>query len=240
MRQPTVLETKPERPPRVGFALPRDILIAPARAFAEIAATHEWLPALLIIAVSTAVGITLLLPAELHLIDVQARSDPSLSNASAAQLASMHQSVIAQNLLTGTLSQVLVCSLIAFALTTAARIRGLATPYAAFFSLAANCSIPMALGTIVQGAIVRLHDPATITNAIQLLTAYPLTLASVAPLTNDRQAQFLSEFDPFFLWSFVLLGYGYAALTATKLQNALFLSFGIGLGVVLLFLFIQQ
>ena len=123
----------------------------------------------------------------------------------------------------------------ALVLTTFARIRGTATSFSVQFSLAANAGIPAALGSVLQGLAVRLHDPSSYHTIAQLALALPLNLAVLAPHGTDREIAFLSTFDVFTVWSLILIGYGFAALARVRLVTALSLSFAVALGLALIF-----
>ncbi len=227
-------------PPRAGFALPRDILIAPARAFAAIKARPEWLPAALVVLILSLAGLAMIAPA-LALVTV------ALVNASVApgthptaqNITDAIRDVQLNELFNQTFLQLAAWTLTAMVLTTAARIRGQATRFATFFSLAVNCAVPTALGFALGALNVRLHDPAHYVNVTQLNTALTLSLAALDPHGSSRQVAFLTQFDVFFFWTGLLVAYGYMAISGEKLLRALFLSFGIALSLSLLSIAVQ-
>ncbi len=226
--------------PRAGFALPRDILIAPARAFAAIKARPEWLPAALIVLMLSSAGAVMIAPALAHVTKATlAASGAPGSSVPAQTVADAIKQDQVILLFNQTFIQLAAWALTAMVLTTAARIRGQATSFATYFSLAANCGIPMALGFALDASIIRLHNPASYVNLNQLNTAFPLTLAVLDPHGTTAQVGFLSQFDVFFLWTGLLVAYGYMAISGEKPVRALFLAFGIALSLSLLSIAVQ-
>jgi len=223
--------------PRAGFALPRDILIAPARAFAEIKARPEWLPAALIVLVLSIVGTILAAPALAHITNAAiAPSRAAGSNISIQSVDTAIKEELLQLFFNQTLFQLATWGLTAMVLTTAARLRGQATPFATYFSLAANCGVTTAVGFAIEALSVRLRDPNSFANLNQFNTAFPLTLASLDPHGSTTKIAFLAQFDIFFLWTGLLIAYGYMAISGEKPLRALFLAFGITFSLSLLVL----
>ena len=227
--------------PRAGFALPRDIVIAPARAFAAIKARPEWVPAALIVVILSLAGTVLIAPALAHVTisELTARLAPGTRPSPQAVSEAITEGQVSI-LFSQTIQQLAAWTLTAMVLTTAARIRGQATSFVTFFALAVNCAVPMALGFALETLIIRLHNPAHYVNWNQLYTAFPLTLAVLDPHGTPAQIGFLSQFDVFFFWTGLLVAYGYIALSGDKLIRALILAFGVGLSLSLLPLLISS
>jgi hypothetical protein len=238
---PPADEAAQPRAPRAGFALPRDILIAPLRAFAAIKARPEWLPAAFVVLVLSVIGTILIAPALAHATNsAVAASRAAGDNVPVRDVDRAIKEELATLLFGQTLEQLAVWGLTAMVLTTAARLRGQATSFSTYFALAVNCGIPTAVGFALQGSIIRLHNPASYANLNQLNTAFPLTLAVLDPHGSPSQVAFLSQFDVFFLWTGLLVAYGYMAISAEKPVRALFLAFGVQFALVLLTAAVQQ
>jgi hypothetical protein len=227
---------KAGRPPRVGLGLPRDILIAPGRAFAAIGANPEWLPAYLVIAVVGLLSVALMGPAIVSVLssptaDGSAPAIPHEAKAAAA---------VSTQLLTGAALQevfipLLMIGLTASALTIVARLRAQTTPYLQFVSLAANCLIPTAISTLINALAVRAHEPTGFHDIRSLLLPVPDNLGIFADPHNDREVNFLARFDIFDVWSYVLLGFGVANFTQIRLTAALAIAFALDFAFALIF-----
>ncbi len=235
-----VEEPAQAKPPRAGFALPRDILIAPARAYASIMARPEWVPAAIVVLLLSAIGTVLIAPSIAHITNAAATAISAPGTRMTAQAVdSAIKDELVQVFFQQTFQQIAEWSLTAMVLTTAARLRGQPTSFATYFSLAANCGITTALGFALQAALIGVHDPASYVNFDQLNTAFPLNLAVLDPHGTPVQIAFLAQFDIFFLWTCLLVAYGYMAISGEKPLRALFLSFGISLSLSLLLLALQ-
>ncbi|HMD02017.1 MAG TPA: YIP1 family protein [Candidatus Baltobacteraceae bacterium] len=221
--------------PRAGFALPLDILIAPQRAFRTIAATREWLPAALVIVVLAAIGTALIAPAVAHVAKAQLIANQH-GHPSDKELAGAARTDIVLTFLSGTVLQVFPLTLTAMVLSTAGRLKGQTTPFLTYFALNVNCAVPAALGAVLQSLFIRAHDPASYVNNAQLALAVPLSLAAFVPHGSQREVLFMAQFDVFFLWTALLIAYGYMAISGAKLLSALFLSFGIGFALCVYYL----
>jgi len=219
--------TTDEPPRRAGLSLPRDIIIAPGRAFAKIGATHEWLPAYALIVVASLVTTALVAPALLHIAAVTPPPPGERAPHTPAALAAAQRGLLASYAVGQVAIPLLLILLTASALTTVARFKAQTTPYVTYLALAANCMVPSYIGVLVTALGIRAHDPATFSNVQSLLVAVPTNLAVFANAGNAREVTFLARFDLFDVWSYVLLAYGFAALTPVKFVTALALAFGL-------------
>ncbi len=230
---PSPSEVEGEQPQRAGFALPRDMLFAPARAFRSVVATREWLPAFLIVVSIGFASVALMAPA-ISNVAVEAVKHDRTALASARDLADVRQTALALLVVQATLFPVFMWAFTASILIMIARFRGAAASFATFFSLAANAGVATSIGVLLTGLAVRLHDPNSYHTWGQLALALPLNLAVFRPHGADRELAFLSNFDIFMIWTLVLIGYGFAQISHLRLIPALSISFGIGLALVIL------
>lgn len=210
-----------------GFALPRDIVINPKRAFATIAATNQWIPGYAIVVVGGLVTSALISPALLHIAAITPPPPGEIAPRTPAAIQSAQRLFVASYAFGQIAISLLLILLTASALTTVARFKNQTRPYVAYVALAANCMIPSVIGGLVMAIGIRAHDPSSFANLHALLVAVPTNLAVFANPGNDREVAFLSRFDLFDVWSYVLLAYGFAALTPVKFITALSLAFGL-------------
>jgi hypothetical protein len=230
-------DPRAERPPRAGLALPRDILIAPKRAFARIVASPEWLPAYVLIAGAGLLAAFLMGPAIVHLAALPSGEGGASASApqTPAALAAASRAIMAEVALQEVLVPLLMIGLTATALTLVARLRAQPTPYLIFVSLAANCLMPVALGSLVGAAGVRLHDASSYHDVRSLLLAVPDNLAVFANPHNEREVEFLARFDIFDVWAYTLLGFGISAFSQIRLTAALAMAFSLDFAFSLMF-----
>jgi hypothetical protein len=229
-------EPEARRVPRAGLGLPRDILIAPERAYARIAIRPEWLPAYLLIAALGLVAAALMGPAVAHVASlppagtgVAAGPHDPAAQAAAARL------IVAEVAIQEVLVPLLMIGLTATALTLFVRLRSQPTPYLVFVSLAANCLMPVAIGELVSAAGIGLHPAAGYHDLRSLLLAVPDNLGVFADPRNEREVDFLARFDIFNVWAYVLLGLGFATFAQIRLTTALALAFSLDFAFALMF-----
>jgi hypothetical protein len=218
---------RPERRPRYGVSLVRDIVIAPSVAFDKIAASHEWLPTYGIIVIASVIATLLYAPALLHIASVAPPPPGEAVPKTPSALADASRRLVASYAVGQAVMPLAYMLLTASALATVARFKGLTAPYVLFLSLAANCMVPSVLGGLLSGMLVRLHDPASFHNLRALLLAVPTNLAVFAAPGNDREVAFLSHFDVFDIWAYVLLAFGFVRLVPVSFTTALVVAFGI-------------
>lgn len=215
---------------RGGFSLPLDIVVAPARAFCTIEATREWLPAYVIIVALALLQLYLLAPGLAHVIAVQAHAGAAAAPARTAMLAEIMSQVVL-----GTVGPFVMWGFVAMLLSAAVLGTGGGLGrFATFFALCMNCAVPAAIGGVVSALAVRLQDPAAFRSVSDLLLAAPISLAALRPHGGAREIAFLGYWDAFTLWSLVLLGYGFAALSKVRPVPALLFALAIGLSFALM------
>jgi hypothetical protein len=214
-------------PPTLDLGAVRDIVIAPKRAFAAIEERPNWPVAYFVYALLTVAGSLLAAPALLHVTIALASVDPMAAGRSAAELAKAARSALASQILSSLIAPLLMWNIAAMSVVLLAR-TGLAA-YPRLLALNAYGSIPAALGTVAFGLGLRLHPAGNFANVADLYRALPFSLAAFARHADERQLSFLGFWDPWQLWSLLLIGYGYAAFLKLDLTLALALSFGIGL-----------
>jgi hypothetical protein len=218
-----------ERSTRGGFALPLDIVVAPARAFRAVEATREWLPAYVILVALSLLQLYLIAPGLAHVIAVQTHAAQTAPLASKVMLAQVMSQVALSTIGPFVMWGFVATLLSAAALGTGG---GLAR-FATFFALCMNCAVPAAIGGVVTALLIRLHDPAAFRSLSDLLLAAPISLASLRPHGAAREIAFLGYWDAFTLWSLVLLGCGFAALAKVRPVPALLFALAIGLSFAL-------
>ncbi|MBD5635506.1 MAG: YIP1 family protein [Candidatus Eremiobacteraeota bacterium] len=226
MRLSPTPETPGARAPWLGLRLPFEMLTAPRRAFADIVARPEWLSAYAVLLVSGLVYLSLIAPASIHLETVLPPPD-GFSGKTALDLKSEIGLFLTNEAFAQAISPLFAMALTATVLGAVARFKGVALPFTAYFSLAANCLVPTALGSLLSGTITALHPAASYHDYRALVTAVPLNLAVFADPARTNEALFLGGFDLFALWSAVLLAYGFAAMVPVKFGTALGISFGL-------------
>ncbi len=221
------LPEPPSDSERPGLLAPlRDVFIAPARAYAALAARPAWLPAFAVVFASSVVYLALAAPAVTHLAALATAGGKS-HGASAADAASAAKVGLTNDLLVAALGPLAGWSITATLLATIARWKNQTTPYVAFFALCAVCSLPAALGNIIEGIGVALRGAHGIATWKALAAALPDNLAVFAASRNDREVSFLSNFSFFEIWSTLLLAFGFVALAQVRPVTALLVTFGL-------------
>jgi hypothetical protein len=230
---PSPTEVEGEQPLRAGFRLPRDMIVAPARAYRAVAATREWLPALLIVVSIGFASVALAAPAISNVAVETAKQDRT-ALLSARDLADVGRTALAFLVVQTTLYPAFGWLFTASTLAVIARFRGVPASFSTFFSLAANAGVVASFGSLLQGLALRLHDPGTYHTWAQIALALPLNLAVFTPHGTDREIAFLENFDLFTAWSLVLVAYGFSEIAHVRPIVALSISFGIALALVIL------
>jgi hypothetical protein len=227
-------EPIPEIVPRRGLALLVDILIAPRRAYATIALTGEWWPAAVVVLVCVVASDLLPLPAIVHVGAVTGHKPLPLSGrtiaiaASYAAVAFLWQ-LFSWNVVASLYANFCVAGRPAFALM-----------HRLFFALAANATVPAALGALAGAIAIRLHDPNSYQSASQLVNALPISLAVFANPKNVSEVSFLSNFDVTTVWSVLLVAFGGRAIGGIKLVPALIVPLAVVLLWAVLMIFQTQ
>ena len=226
----------PESPgapaPWHGLRLPLDILIAPARAFAEIAVFPEWLFAYAIVVASGGIALALTLPAVSHLV----LTSPALLDdvgKPVSQVMADLQTAVYIDVAQVVFAPLFAIGVTATILTVIARNKGAETSFRVYLALASNCLMPTAIGSLLGAIAVAIHPPASFADFRAISIALPDNLAVFAAPNNPRETDFLSHFDIFTVWSTILLAFGFAASTPVKFATALSVAFAITFALAL-------
>ncbi len=215
-------------------------MVAPGRAFASIAERPNWGIAYGVIALITIAGFLLAAPALLHVTIVAlAAASPGGAARPAAELAKAARQNLAEQAISSLIAPLLLWNVAAIGVALFARGDAPLAAYPRLLALNAYGSIPAALGTLAFGIGLSLHPAGNFATVADLYHAVPLTLAAFARHADERQLNFLGFWDPWQLWSLIVIGYGYSAFLKLNLTAALTLSFTIGL-VYALFVSISQ
>lgn len=221
---------------RFDFRSIRDIVIAPNAAYDRIAAAPQWLPPFAVIVVANVIAAVLYAPAILHVIAVTPPPPGEAAPATGVAIAAASaRSVTAYAVVQAVLMPLALLLLTASALTTIARLRGKTVPYVLFLALAANCMIPSVIGGLISAVLVRFHDPTSFNNFRSIAIAAPTNLAIFSTPGNEREVTFLSKFDAFDVWAYVLLAFGYVRLVPVSFTAALAIAFGLDFLFAILF-----
>ncbi len=224
----------PERPARAGFSLPRDIVIAPNRAFLAIAKTAEWVPAIVVIVVLGLATTALATPAFIHISEV-ATLATTHHPATAAQTKDATNALLLGVGYDVIFIPLLIAAFTATTLTAVARFKDPQAPYIRYFALAANCLVPSALGNFAHALAVGIHSPASYNDLRAFQVALPDNLGLFAAKGNDTELNFLARFSIFDAWSFVLIAFGFSAFSGVRFTTALIIAFVLDFTFALIF-----
>lgn len=217
------------RPPfSTALALPRDILIAPERAFAAVSASGAWLPPYATLVILGLVAGVCEWPALAHVAGSLPDAAGHVAHGQAALDAS-NRMVLANVLVGETLTPLVFMGITAMTLTVIARFKSNATRYGAFVALAAACLIPSAIGDLLGALVVRVHDPASYHDYRGIFLALPDSLGIFAAKGNAPELFFLSRFSIFDVWSYALLAFGFAALVPIRFMTAVAVAYALEL-----------
>lgn len=201
-----------------GLTTVRDMIIAPASAFAAIERRPTWVAALLItIACSLIAGIAIE-PALVHMFQVwypTQMTGPQFETFTPEQRArAMTFGLMFARfgwVITSIVSGILAALGTAIVLFIVARASGSAAPFGRMFSLAMNVAIiSFGLMQLVTAVIVLLRGPDAFSAPQDFALAIP-DLAWLAPGAAPKVVAFLAAFNPFSIWSLILLGAGTAS-----------------------------
>lgn len=202
-------------PRRNGLAIVWDVLVAPADAFAALAARTHWGWAFVVVCVLGTGGALLQIPASVHLaaatLAQRAIHDPNL----AAMSAENQQHLIAQAQQIQRYAWLFFPVIAMIAILVAATIMLLGNAVARgtgrfgrLFGLAANVAvINFGIGYLLIGVLVAVRGPAAFSTQGDILAVLP-SLVWFFPAAPPKLATFLATFNPLEIWSFVLLAMG--------------------------------
>ncbi len=209
------IDAVPAPSTRGGLAVLSDVIVAPRAAFAALRERHTWGWAFAVVGVLGIAGAYLQLPAGEHVVHyaymVNPRHDPRIaalpptSREHIIAITDLWQTVATFLYPVGALIAMLYGALICLAASAAGR--GDAT-YGRLFAFVANvAAVRLGVGAFVTGLLTALRGPTAFSSARDLLTVLP-SLAWLAPAGNAKIAAFLTLFNPFQIWTFVLVAIG--------------------------------
>jgi Yip1 domain len=201
------------QPTHAGFSLPIDMVVAPGRAFLKIAQTNEWIPGLLVILVLGLGTVALTTPAFVHIVALMKISQPPT-----------RAEIVTQLCIELLAMPALIAMLIATTLTAMTRMKDPKTPFVRYYSLAINCWVPSALGSLLHAAVAAVRQPGAFASFRAYTIALPDSLGALAAPGNERELDFLQRFNIFDAWTFVLLGFGISLFTGMRFATALTLA----------------
>ncbi len=211
----------------------RDIVINPARAYDQVFAVPAWGPAFLFVLICASLDLRLSAPAILHVLThgTATHADSAAHPVTAA----VRNGFFFNGALLVVTQSLVTWSMTAIVASAAARFKGLTVPYRTFFALGAVCSVPSAVGGVLDGVAVALRPSASYANLKALAVAMPDNLAIFASPGNSHEVAFLSSFGLFDVWSNILLAYGLVAFAKLRLTTALGIAFGLDIALAMLF-----
>jgi Yip1-like protein len=202
-----------------GLTTVRDMIIAPASAFAAIERRPTWVAALLVTIVCSVIAGILIEPALVHMFQVwypTQMTGPQFDSLTPEQRArTMSFGLTFARfgwIVTAAVSGIFAALATAVVLFIVARAAGGAASFPRMFSLAMNVAIiNFGLSQLVTAVIVLLRGPDAFSSPQDFALAVP-DLAWLAPGAVPKVAAFLAAFNPFSIWSLLLLGAGTASV----------------------------
>ena len=209
----------------------RDVFIAPGRAFAALLVSPSWIIAYALGLLASGIYMLATQPAVTRLT---ALLDPKIgAHPTPAQLADVTTRSIETNAFAYAIEPLVFWGMSAITFSIVARFKQRRIPFRTGFALAANCSLPSAIGSLVAAAGVAARPPDSFQTLQAFVTAVPDNLAVFAVPGRNQEAAFLASFGLFDVWSALLLAYGFVAFAQVRLTTALVLSFGLAVIFVL-------
>ncbi len=205
----------PAPPPRNGFAVAWDVIVAPRAAFSALSERPSWLIAFLITCVLGMAGALLQTPAGVHVAQSQVQkmiaTDPNLAGMTAdKQQAVMAQAVAAQHYI-WIIYPIIVLVAVAFTALILLIARAIGRGEAGFsrlFSLAMHVAIvSFGIAYLFIGVVVAFKGAANFDTQFDLISTLP-SLAWLAPGAPAKVGAFLASFSVFGIWAAVLLALG--------------------------------
>ncbi|MGH7727901.1 MAG: hypothetical protein ACREM2_03800 [Vulcanimicrobiaceae bacterium] len=220
-----------------GWEVPRDIVIAPRRAFAGIAAHGAWLPSYVVLVVCGLAYVALAAPALEHATFVElTRNGARALTAPAPQLA--RESLI-DSAVASAVQPLWIAAFLGATACLLARLRDRGHPaprLGVCFALAVASAIPAALGNLLSGIPVAARGATHYPTFGLLATALPINLGVFAPEHAETQRIFLASFGLFDLWSAILFADGLATIAEIPLAVGLVLALAVDVLAALYFL----
>jgi hypothetical protein len=202
-------------PKRSGLAIVWDVIVAPADAVAALREATHWKWAFLIVCVLGLAGALLQIPASVHMIGAtlaeRAAHDPNLaamSPASQAHIVAQTEQIQRYAWLFFPVIAFLGVLIAAGVMLLGSTIAKGSGTFARLFGLAANVAvINFGIAYLLIGVLVALRGPDAFSTQRDIATVLP-SLAWMAPSASPKLATFLAAFNPFQIWSFILLTMG--------------------------------
>jgi len=209
------VEAVPTPTIRSGLSVLWDVIVAPKSAFAALREHPTWVWAFVAVCVFGIAGAFLQMPTGEHIARNVMILNPSHDPKIAAMTPEQRQQIANISLATqriatwlypiGAMIAILWGTLIALIANAASRGDG---TWARLFAFIANIAfIRLGLGAFVTGVLVALRGPSAFVTTRDLLTVLP-SLAWLVPAGNPKLAALLSVFNPFQIWTFILIGIG--------------------------------
>ncbi len=200
---------------RSGTAVLWDVIVAPNDAFAALRVRQTWVWAFVAICILGIAGAWLELSAGEHLTRAlfmqNPTHDPKIASMTPEQRAQLigitttWQQVATFLYPLGAIVAILYGALICLIVNAAAK--GDAT-FGRLFAFVANIAVvQLGLGVFVTGILTALRGPTAFSTTRDILLVLP-NLGWFVPPGNPKLAVFLQVFNPFQIWTFVLIGIG--------------------------------
>jgi hypothetical protein len=208
--------------PTSGLSVLWDVLVAPKAAFAALRERPYIGWAYVVVSALSALGFFLIIPASQHIAAATFAAgshDPAIASLTPEQQKNALNIALLTQRWIWLFAPVTTAVCIAFAavilLIGNAISRGDGN-FRRFFSLAANVAIvSLGIRQVVLAALVLARGPDGFSTQRDIVTAVP-SLAWLVPGASNKAATFLAAFDPFQLWSLVLLAIGMQIVAHVK------------------------
>jgi len=206
---------------RGALAVLWDVIVAPGAAFEAIRDRPRWLVAFAITCVLGMIGAYLQIPAGAHVAAAtlarQAAHDPNLASPEQLQRATQI-AVTAQHWIWPFYAIIVVIAVLVAAVVMLignAIAHGTGN-FGRLFALSANVAfINYGIYYLILGALSTLRGPEDFSSQSDLAKLVP-SLAWLAPSAGPKLTAFLTVFNPFQIWSFVLLALGLKTIATLK------------------------
>jgi hypothetical protein len=202
-------------PKSSGLTILWDVIVAPRSAFAALRERPQWLWAFVITSVLGMIGAVLAIPAGQHMMTAMFQQMAQTNPQIAQMTPEKQQQVLGIQLAIQKFTWayypviVLVAALVtALVMLIFNAIGGGDGNFKRFFALAMNIAvIGFGIAYFLVGLIAYLRGPDAFSTPRDLLGAIP-SLAWIAPGASAKVASLLGAFNPFTIWSFVLIALG--------------------------------
>jgi hypothetical protein len=200
-----------------------DVIVAPRAAFESLRDRPRWLIAFAVTCVLGMIGAFLQIPAGEHIAAAtlarQAATDPNLATMSPEKLQQMKDMAVTAQRWIWPFYPIIVIISISIAALVMLIGKAIAKGTASFgrlFALAANVAlINWGIYYLIIGALSTLRGAEDFSSQSDIAKLVP-SLAWVAPSAGPKLTVFLTVFNPFAIWSFVLLALGLQTVAALK------------------------